>query len=310
MKTVVLGLLLTLWLSAEAEAQEAEASRVFRAAVAAHEDGDFEAAARAFEAAHDLVSSGAALYNAGVSWEAAGSGARAVDAFDRALRAGGLSLEQAEHARTALAARLPSLGRAEVRGEGQVGTRERAPRPAPATFVLEPGSHRIWLRTPAGATIERVVELQAGESAVLELRPEEPEEPHTQSVMPAADEPPPAPDATTTEAPVHAPMERRWGAWRSGWTFLGLGVATAGAAIGSGLRAWRARDGYLDSFREDVGARDRAARLRAVTNGLAAAASALGVLGLTLTLLGRERSIELEPEVGAEGARLWLRGRF
>src|ERR1019366_10943 len=73
------------------------AGRAFQAGTQADARGDFRVAAASFDEAYRIAPRGAAAYNAGLSWEAAGEAARASDDYARALRAGDLgTVERAD----------------------------------------------------------------------------------------------------------------------------------------------------------------------------------------------------------------------
>ena len=82
-----------------ARAQDAggAAGRAFQAGTQAYAHGDFRVAAASFDEAYRIAPRGAAAYNAGLAWEAAGDGARASDDYAQALRAGDLgAVERAD----------------------------------------------------------------------------------------------------------------------------------------------------------------------------------------------------------------------
>ncbi|MEM9071202.1 MAG: hypothetical protein AAGE52_22010 [Myxococcota bacterium] len=274
-----IALIMLLW-SAPLAAQNDEASQLFRAAVAAHAQGDFAAAARAFEAAHALVPSGAAIYNAAVSWDAGGNRGRAVDAFAWSLSIGGLSDEQRARAEEATAD-LSAYVVLEVRGRGRVAVEGRASRDAPARFVLAAGAHQVTLGDRREAVLVR-------ESRVLDWHP------------------PPVVEAPEHPAPPPPPTEEgRSAVWGAGWGLVAAGSALGISAAVVGSRALRARDDFVDSAREDRNARDRAKRLRGLTNGLAFGGLAAGLVGIPLIIRGRHRT-----EVVVTGLGVRAQGAF
>lgn len=300
-------LLATSLLATAVHAQSAtEASRLFRAAVAAHAEGDFDAAARAFEAASDLAPSGATLFNAGVSWRSAGNESRALDSFQRAETLGGLTDPQAERVAMALAEGLPRYALLEVRGTGRILIEDRAPLAAPAVFVLPVGTHRVSLERADGTHAEREVDLHAGERAELLFTLDAPSPPVAAPPEPVEIRPSPV----VPEVRPNEPPTRRYGAWRSGWTLLAGGVALGAGAIATGVRAWATRDDYLASFREDVALRDGARRLQTTTNVLAGTAAAVAIVGLAMIIHGRRAPVRVDAALRGQGAFVSVQGDY
>jgi hypothetical protein len=67
----------------------AKAGKLFDEATRAYARKEYERAARAFMAAHELMPHGATAYNAAKAWEAAGDKPRGAETFAIALRMGG-----------------------------------------------------------------------------------------------------------------------------------------------------------------------------------------------------------------------------
>ncbi|MEM1418250.1 MAG: hypothetical protein AAGH15_25365 [Myxococcota bacterium] len=286
----VLGPWLAALVPASGVAQDVqeEASRLFRAASAAHAQGDYAAAARTFEAAHDLVPSGATLFNAGVSWDEAGDGHRAADAFVRALRTGELTEAQRDRAIEGIERTAGDTAVVEVLGAGRARVAGRAERATPSTFVLAPGSYELELWDAGGTLSRHTLRVAAGDRAVVEVPAAvaaSPGEPTLTDEGPA--EPRIAPPVAAAAPVIDGEASRTSSSWSAGWTLMSFGLATVGVAAVTGAAAVRAERDYLDSFRVDVDARDQARRWQRFTNAAVGVAAAAALTGFVLVLVGR-----------------------
>jgi hypothetical protein len=270
----VLGVALLL-VSARVQADEVIAAEFFRAGVSSYAKGDFRAAARLFERAHHEEPRGAAIFNAGRAWDAAGDAPRAADAYATALRVSDLATSQAAEARGRLDVLEKTLGRLEV--TAPVGTTiavahvEAAA--CPITIHLPPGAHVVTVRLADGSTSTRSVTLAAAASVTFSI-----ESPDTQPVDRSL-----AP-AGVVSAPSRAAVERRPGSGRRivGFALLGAGGVAATAAVVLGVSALSAKSDFDASGHRDQSAHDRAASLRAMTNIAWVAAGVLGASGIVV----------------------------
>lgn len=259
------ALALALW-GRDARADVATATETFRTAMAAFARKDYRAAALAFELSNKLVPAGAATYNAGLAWAAAGEKARAADDFAEALARPAAELSDAERAdaKKQLDALELGLGRARVDVPGAVVSVSHAERrPSPTVVHLPPGEHEISLEVVGKEPIRRKVTITAG----AEVR------------VDAGDAPPPPRE----RQPGEPDGRFAFGAQHAAGLALGGAALVGGAiAIGAGVGALDARDAFFASGLTDVGAHDRADALRAVANVAWAAAGVCLVTGVVL----------------------------
>ena len=266
--------------TAPSSAQEAPAAaRAFQAGSQAYARGDFRAAAADFDEAYRLDPRGAAAYDAGLAWEAAGEGARAADDYARALRTADLgNVERAD-----TTGRLKSLesriGRLSVSApddaEVSVDAVDVTGR-AQGMHVM-PGTHAIRVRHGDGRVEARSVRVGAGELAEVRLD-------WPASASPDAGSPPaptpshePRPRPVATTEPGSSPSTMRILSY----------VAIGGAAVASGIAIATYETGLsaVNQFVQD-GSRDPARRAQAenlrtatwVSWGFAGAFAATGVI--------------------------------
>ncbi|MEM6957694.1 MAG: hypothetical protein AAF645_18515 [Myxococcota bacterium] len=287
--TIALWLLLA---SATALGDVPDASQLFRAASAAFESGDYEAAGRAFEAAHNLVPSSAALYNAGIAWERAGDPFRAADCFVRAQE-GELTGEQRRHALEA--ARPEGAAQLSVRGVGRVSVDGRSEREAPTTFILAAGAYVL---RPNGQRTE-VIDLAAGERRTVELAESAPMEEASggaPSVTPAA-----AAAAANRLTTASEPPGRERRLVRAAVPLLSTAGALFVSALAVGAGARRSRDAFVNGGQENADLRDETLRRRRSTNALIVAGSVVGVVGTFLLWRGRRLRVHASRHEAALG---------
>jgi len=276
------------------------AAETFRAGAAAYKRKDFRAAALSFEMSHKLAPHGAALYNAGLAWQAAKELPRAADAYDEALATSQLSDAQRTDATARLAKLQPDLGRVTIEApEGttfSVAAHEDTL--APHMVHLPPGEHEVRARLTDGTRLVQTVTIEAGAERVLLF--ETPEE-----------EPPP---------PLPPPPPDEGGAFPTlplGVALVGVGAVAGGAAVVLGLSALSARDDFEDSGRTDVEAHDDADSLRTFANVAWIGAGVFTVAGavlIVLDLTGDDGSPEAATtwrlQVAPQPGGVSVRGRF
>jgi hypothetical protein len=261
-------------LESEARAGESEAGEAFKAGAAAYAKNDFRAAAAAFERAYRAAPRGAAIYNAGLAWEAAGESARAADAYTAALSGGDLGATQTSDARARVAAMEKTLGRVEVTAPAgatvSLGHVEGAA--APVTVHVSAGPHDATVRFSDGTTSKRAFTAVAGVSVPVAFE--------APKASLAQDVPPPAAVAPPGESSSGPPGSRKL----IGFAALGGGVIASGVAIALGVAALSAKSEFDDSGHHDQDAHDRAASLRTMTNVSWCVAGVLGVTGAVLVM--------------------------
>jgi tetratricopeptide (TPR) repeat protein len=262
--------------SAPARADVSGAAESFRAGT-----DDFAGAARAFEEANRLAPHGAALYNAGRAWEAAGEPARAADAYDAALRSGSLGGQQETGARARLAALRSTIGRLEIAGPAgskvSVAHIQRAP--GPLAVHVAPGDHTVRVELLDGRTLTRSLSVAAGSTAVLAVEAAEASARATPGAPPAAGQPK-APAPPRSIRPV------------LGWVALGGAVASSGAAIALGVLTLDAKKTFENAGGRDADQHDRAVALRTGTNVAWIGAATLAVTGIVLLVTAPRRDTQ------------------
>ena len=299
---LAIGMALLIVTRTGAAQEESAAGEFFRAATAAYARGDYAAAARAFEAAHQRAPRGPTMYNAGLSWQEAGQAARAADAFALALSTGQLSAEQQSDAEQRLATTSAALGVLSVKAPGgsRVSVAHARDIAAPARIHLAPGTYVVRIERKDGSRVERQVQLKASRQthvSVLAAPAKRVDSNKRDSPAPAPSSPPSSDDDTRSVI---------------GYSLVGASVALSAAAIVLGLDALESRDQFEDSGRIDRDAHERAGRLRVWTNLAWAGAALTGGAGVYLLVT------QPTPAAGGRGvgraslpARgVGLRGRF
>jgi hypothetical protein len=285
---------------ARADDPKARASELFHEASAAYERGQFAAAASAFEESDRLVPRSAALYNAGVAWEAAGDPARAANDYDTALDRGELAAEQAADARKQLDALSRKVATLDVLAPPDarivVGVVEgHGPR---LHLRVEPGPHDVQVTRADGRAERRTIDARPGDAATVRFED-----------RPAPEAPPPAAPVAPSSPGVPRPVSggppshpQRTVAWVA----LGTAAAFTGAAIVLGVKTLDSLHAFESSDEFDAGAHDDAVRYRLLTNialGAAGAAAALGGTLLFVSLTGsretRKASLAVQGGVGS-----------
>lgn len=280
------------------------AAETFQAAEKAYAREDYRAAAVGFEATHELVPHGAALFNAGEAWNAAGEEARAADAFARALEIGGLASNQARTARSRLAGLKSGLGRVVLSAPpgSLIWLAHLEGVPPPVKLYLPPGRHEARAQLPSGEEREREFSVSAGKRASVSFDP-----------RPAPQEAPVGPEMPDDQGPPDAEGESG-SVLAVGLITLGTSAVAAAVAIALGVSALDARDEFDASGYTDRDAHAEADSLRTATNVSWAAA---GVLAATSAVLLVVYLVDGDPDPSTASAQLrlspqgaWLTGEF
>ncbi len=287
------ALLMAATFSSGAHAQSTPAKRKFEKGIELFQRGAHGDAAQSFYAAYRLSPHPDSLYNAGLAWELAGSLAKAATAYEISLE-GDLKPKAREDATRRLRQLAGELGRVELSvPEGStvrvLGFVIRTPS---TTLYLEPGQHRIGVTLRNGASADRRVATEAGETTVVLVE------------LPRGDgASPPEPSEVATPKP-RAKEQSGNSTATIGWIALGVAGAASGAAVVLGIQALRARDQYEGSRNTDGDARQRAEELRLWTNiawGTAALSGASGaVILMTLPSDGAQAGMPM-PGVAVRG---------
>jgi hypothetical protein len=283
------------------------AVRAFHEGQQAYRKGDFRAAANAFEAAYRDDPRGAIVFNAGLSWQAAGDTPRAADAYASALATSDLPADSAADARTRLDALEKSLGRIDVDAPpGSRVTVAQADRLlAPAKVHVTPGTYVVQAMLPDGSTRSRRVTVRAGEWAGVAIAPAPPppvEPPAPTPAAPAA----PATAAGESQATAGGSAQRTWG-------WIALGGAAVLAGVSSVLTAQFFDANHTnDEKRTQATHDDAVAAATRLDVALAATAVAAGVGAWLLISAPSPSSARRTAELGLSLAPggLALRARF
>lgn len=260
---------------------EAAAVREFREGQQAYARGDFRAAAQRFEAAFRTDPRGAIVFNAGLSWQAAGEPARAADDYAFALATTDLPTDNAADARTRLGALEQSLGRIDVTAPpgARVSVAHADRLPPPAHVHVAPGRYTVTVLLADDSTRQRSVSVRAGEWAHLDFPPDHDAAPAAapapQQVEPPPSSTPAAPESTASASPGSS--QRTWG-----WITLGV------AGVLAGVSTWLTVDFFNanaqnDKYRQQSTHDDAVAAATRLDVGLAATVVAAGV-GVALLL--------------------------
>jgi hypothetical protein len=250
---------------------KAEASKHFRAGVAAYKENDFQLAAKEFEAAYALAPAPTALWNAADAREKAGEALRAATMFTRFLEIAPADDKDRPETRARIAALTAKLGRLEISGAGAEEIKvDDEPVDSSLVFV-DPGDH-VVTATVNGERVTRRVSVTAGSKARVLL------------TGGASDVPAPEGSATPDAGP---PKEGESGGISPAFFFVAAGVT----GVLLGVTAWSGFDtqsrrkdfdaaptheGYLDG----VAAQKRTNILLGVTIGVGLASAGIGVFAV------------------------------
>ncbi|MFO0735407.1 MAG: hypothetical protein U0270_05990 [Labilithrix sp.] len=240
-----------------AAADEATAVKLSEEASSAFEKKDYRTAAAKFEAAYKEAPRGAVLFNAGLSWDAAGDHPRAADDLAQALARADLRPQEAAQAQKRLEELRAQLGVLDVRAPAGAKLRVEhvSDGVVPRRVFVTPGSHKIEVTNERGSGISTVT-VEAGKEAPVSIE--------IAATSPSASSALSGP-AKPAERPVDKPSD---GSTQRlvGIILAGVGVASAGAAVGLGFAALSARDDYNATNNTDRELYDKAKNLRLFTN--------------------------------------------
>jgi hypothetical protein len=300
----LLLLLSNLYWVAPAQAQDAPASTVDtgdRKARAADLDreardafaaGDFGHAAELFGEAHRTLPHPATRYNEAVARERAGQRAQAANLLEAVMAELPESDARRKDAGKRLAALRPRLGRLSLTtsepASASIGF--VVDRAAPFVVYLEPGKYPLEVSFRGGRR-QRSVELRPGELLRLDVEA-------------------PAPNVPRLQA-LPAPVAERSNRTTWGLVTLGAGAAAGAASAALGYSTLQALDDFERSGYTDRDARERAVRLRLLTNvalGACAVTSGIGVYLLLSKPDERPASGSVSLFFGLDGAKVG--GRF
>lgn len=152
-----------------------EAKKSFKAGSEAYAKGEFKTAAAEFENANKLAPHGAALYNAGLAWEAAEDLVQAAEDYTLALATTQLDAKQQKDAETRLAELEKKLGKVEVTSPvaaTKVSIDGKEARVVPFKTFAVAGTHTLKAEFPDGKTKETTINPTAGATATVSLEPE------------------------------------------------------------------------------------------------------------------------------------------
>jgi hypothetical protein len=245
-------------------------------------------AAHAYETAALLGRQPSAHLAAGLAWEQAERPERAADAFARALAGGdGLAPQEAAQAKDHLDALERALGTLDVKAPAgwAVQLDASVEAPAPAKLHGAPGVHALAVMAPDRPIARRDVRLELGKATSLTLKdepaPKAPADAGKPDGAPAAPSSavaaPPPPRVVTVEAPASGQVRHA-----IGFTAIGLGVASLGAALVLGLETIDARNAFNASPSRPL--YDHEQTLQTWSNVTLVAGAVLAVGGVVLVL--------------------------
>jgi hypothetical protein len=295
-----------------AETQEQQAAALEKEGRDAFSAGEFAAAAGKFDSANRLAPHAQLRFNAALAWERAREPARAADAYEGALRQGGLDAQREKRAEAALGGLKETLGYVKVPRpvSGTLTVAHLNHAPIPAQFHLSPGRYELAIEGADGAKTSKTVVVKAGEVVSVDVQMESVEpgaaiprrvaEPST-----PGDEPPPVDDTPTSSS-----SKKTWG-----WIAIGAGVVSGGVATYFGTQTTKAKSDYEDSGFTDADARDRGVRNRLITNvALGGALVGVGVGSYLLLTSGSKSSTQGRQKtrfaIAVRGPRLDARLEF
>ena len=284
-----------------ARATDAAAAEAFKAGAASYQKGDFRTAAASFERAYRESPRGAAVYNAGLAWEAASEAPRAADAYATALDAGDLGAQQKKDAQARLANLAKTLGRIDVSGPAgaKISVEHCESAALPTKVFLTAGAHELTARFDGGAsTSKQQVTVAAGATTAVTIEPPKA----------AAPPPPPPPQKVESPTPALAPAASN-PRKLVGFVALGGALVASGAAVYFGVSAVSAKDDFNSSGHRDQNAHDRADELRTITNVTWVAAGVLAATGVVLVLTAPKAPNDraVTATVGPTGGALTVR---
>ncbi len=289
-------------LSSNAFASDAAAAEAFKAGASAYQKSDYRGAAAAFERAFKESPRGAAIYNAGLAWEAAGEGPRAADAYAAALDLGDLGAQQKKDAQTRLGNLEKMLGRLEITGPAgaTVTVAHREGATLPAKIHVTAGSHEIAARFDGGASSRPRVNVAAGGVTPFAL-----ETPRSDIAgVPLPSPAPPPVEKREPPPPSSGTSARKI----TGFVALGGAVIASGLGVTFGLAAISAKNDFNDSGHRDQSAHDRADSLRTVTNIAWVAAGVLAATGVVLVVTApKNGASSATATVGPAGGAITVR---
>jgi tetratricopeptide (TPR) repeat protein len=291
---------------AQDDATTAEAKKQFVAGTKAFSSGKFAEAATAFEAAAALKPNAVALYTAALAWEQASQSERAADDYGRAveLPAGSLTAQQESTAKERLASLEKVLGTLAVIGPDgtKVQLDQFTETVVPVRLHGTGGTHSLNVKLAGKPGEKREVLLEGGQMQKLDLAP-------TPTVVKHVDDttPPPQPKEVVVEKPVS-----HFSALKAiGFTAIGVGGASALAALILGLSAQDAGDAYNRAPNHDAYVHANA--LADWCNGAWITAGLLVAVGVTLVLIPEKSGgdaaappPEKKPEKTDDNARLQI----
>jgi hypothetical protein len=253
---------------AAAEGDTARAARLFRAASDAYARHDFREAALQFESAYRTAPRGAAIYNAGLAWEAAGDFARAANDYTTLLSDGTAVAEQRTDAASRLRTLQARVAHLVVRGpaDAHASIDDGADESLPVGVYLAPGHHRLDVTYASGATESVAIDAVLGAERVVELKEPSGLSNRGEGVPLAPGGP--APDTTV----------RRTFAWVS----LAGAVAASGVAVAFYAEGVSALHQFETGHDTDRNLHDQAVNDRTLAQVFAGAAGALAVTGVVL----------------------------
>jgi hypothetical protein len=220
--------------SAEARGPKEQAERLLRAGNALHDRGRYEEALRTYRRAMAVYPSFKLHFNIGLTLSAMGQLAAAAESFEQflALARDGVEPQVRTEVEDSLARLRRRLGLLVItaRASAAISVDGGPASTSPVRLYLLPGRHRITVEEQ-DRRVERQVQLQAGDSRRVDLRPS--------AVEPRVWTPPVEHRPAPHRAPP--PFYKRW------WFWTVVGAVAVGATVGCVLGARAAAQDHLPS---------------------------------------------------------------
>jgi uncharacterized glyoxalase superfamily protein PhnB len=302
------------------QAQGDQAKAAFDEGTELFKNGRFEAAAGAFREAYRLRPSWKIFFNIGQCHAAAKEYGEALEAFESYLSEGGDEVPSDKQ--TEVIAQVKTLrelvGYVEIDGEDGlviiIDDNERGKTPLPGPIPTAAGVNHVLQITKAGETILKKT-IRVGSTTSLKI-PVNADKPST-----ATKETTPPPEEKK-EAPLQTPQSpKKWTKplMIAGITVGGIGLATMGAAIYTGLKAvsinsdLEAKTCVENSCNDDIYRMDNYQLSTNVLLAMGGTLTAAGVTMLIVSLVSKKKSkkaVAVIPSISPNAGGLWISTEF
>jgi len=269
------------------KAEKTKAKAAFKLGDEKFQAGDFAAAAEAFKEANDTIPSPQAAFRVAVSYDKAGKGPEALNAYKNFIDLG--PPEKMSEQKTSAEARIRELSVGTVKlastPDGAAVTVDGQPAagPTPLTLTLRPGPHTLELTLPKFEPAPRELVVAAGGTSEVTIPLKELPPPPPPPVV----EPPPPPPPVA--APPPPPKEEPKPSSKVP-AYVTLGLAGAGAVVGTifGVKALSSQKDFKSTPTTENA--DNAERNALIADMAFGVALTLGITGTVLLLSGNKKN--------------------